>query len=127
MKIATSTIAGGGTRFSVQLQDGSRFSGQLITPDPGCIITGGQTVVMLFGLTYTGDQGVEVGTMTPCIVQSKAGFSSFRIAPVGFGAFEGDALNALQQQIDNAVINTIFGTPGGPTLVGRCARWREMP
>ncbi len=127
MHVALSTITGGGTRFNVDLQNGSVFSGELITPDPACIITSGQRVVMEFGLEYTGDQGLEVGTMAPCIIQSKAGFSSFRVAPAGFGAFESNALDALLAQIDDAVINEVFLAPGSAHVAGRCARWREMP
>jgi hypothetical protein len=123
MSIAINTTSGGATRFTVGLQNGTRFSGKVITPDPGCWIKDGARIAIIFGVVYTGDQGVETGTTTPCIVQSKANFTTFAFDPLELGYLESTAKDQIHQVIDKAVVNTLFG----PNLPGRCARWRQMP
>ena len=130
LSIAINTAAGGAQRFTVGLQNGSRFSGKLITPDPGCWIKDGAMMAIVFGLTYTGDQGLETGTTTQCIVQSKVDFTNFAFDPLDVGSIPGAesaAKNQVHQAIDKAVINTLFAPQGGTPLPGRCARWRQMP
>lgn len=130
MRVATSTIPGGGTRFIIQLQNDTVFRGEVITPDPGCWIQGGAVMSVFFGATYTGDQGTEPvgdGTTRPCIVQSKVVYSQFRFGDPIFSPWEGTLKGELHLAIDRAAINQIFVAAGAPPLPGRCARWRQMP
>lgn len=131
MRVALSTTSGGGTRFTIQLQNDTLFRGEVITPDPGCWIQGGAVMTVFFGATYTGDQGTETapdGTTRPCVVQSKMDYAQFRFGdPATFGVWEGSLKNELHMSMDRAVINQIFVTSGSASLPGRCARWRMMP
>lgn len=126
---SVSTAPGGANRFNVQFMNGSRFQGSMITPDPGCVITQGTDIDFTFGLVYTGDQGVETadGSMRPCIVQSKVVYSSFNFDLVGNFVHEGRIKNLLHETLDSQIINQLFATGGGQSMIGRCQRWREMP
>jgi hypothetical protein len=109
--------------------NGSRFQGSLVTPDPGCWISDGTDADFTFGVVYTGDQGVETadGSMSPCIVQSKAVYSSFNFDLGLMAPHEGFVKARLHELFDREVINQIYVSPGSPPLKGRCERWREMP
>lgn len=126
---SVSTAPGGATRLSLQFMNGSRFQGSLISPDPGCWIKDGTDFDFTFGLVYTGDQGVETadGSMRPCIVQSKVAYSSFNFDLVGNFIHEGKIKAMLHETFDSQVINQLFASGGGQSIVGRCQRWREMP
>lgn len=126
--IASSSTPGGGTRFTIQLANGSRFQGTLITPDPACVLQDGTDADFTFGVVYTGDQGVETdGSNSPCIVQSKMVYSSFNFDLVGLAPHEALVKDELHKIFDREVINQVFVAQGSPPLVGRCGRWRLMP
>ena len=125
--ITVGAAPGGADRFTATFQNGTRFSGKLITPDPGCWLKDGAKISIIFGVVYTGDRGDESGTAAPCITQSKTDFTSFAFDPPDLAPFESTAKDRLHQAFDDAVINQLYGGPGKPTLPGRCARWRQMP
>jgi len=124
--VAVGGAPGGANRFTIQLFNGSRFQGTLITPDPACLITDGTDADFTFGVVYTGDQGVE-SNGSPCMVQSKMVYSSFNFDLVGLAPHEGLLKTRLHEIFDREIINQVFVTQGRPPLVGRCARWRQMP
>lgn len=78
-----------------------------------------------FGLTYTGDQGVEPGTTTTCIFESKVDWLQFNIEQDLLKPFEGVVNDSIHKAIDRATIATVFGAANTPD--GRCARWRPLP
>jgi hypothetical protein len=133
MHVATSSPGSGATRFTVVLQNVSSFAGEIASLLPK---VGGSTCPVgpnlspfkvEFALTYTGDQGVEVGTSTACMFQSKVDFTSFKIDQELLQPFDGTVKDEIHKALDNAVINAIFVPAGAPSRPGRCARWHMMP
>lgn len=124
--VAVNSTAGGANRFTIQLANGSRFQGTMVTPDPPCLIRDGTDADFTFGVVYTGDQGEEPNG-SPCVVQSKMVYSSFNFDLVGLAPYESNVKERLHAIFDFEVINQVYGAQGRPPLVGRCQRWRLMP
>jgi cysteine-rich repeat protein len=120
---APTSMSGGGLRVTGQLYNGSQISGQVITPGVGCKDTDGIPLVLHFGVTYTADQGTEPSGVA-CITQSKADFSEIWFDNPFANPWIPLVRDLIQKQLDQYVINFIWGTPG-TTLAGRCSRWRE--
>ena len=127
----------GGTRFTVVLSEFSRATavgGQMFPLCPGDPLLEGASphvtdigsFAVSFGLTYTGDPGVEPGTTTNCIFQSKVVWQQFNIEQDVVRVFDNVVKGELHKALDKAAITAVFRT-ASTTADGRCARWREMP
>jgi hypothetical protein len=130
MTVASSTITGGGTRFFVQVPNGSVFTGTSYRINAICEPGIPHKTGAKLGVVYTGDQETETeanGTTRPCIVRSKAEFTQFETQDplLSFTVVE-SFKDGVHQAIDDAVINQVFVTPGSSSLPGRCARWRAL-
>jgi hypothetical protein len=114
----------GTTRITLQFEQGSRFQGSLITPDPGCWISDGTDIDFTFGAVWIGDLGEETvdGAPQACVVQSKMEFTSFNFDLVGNAIHEGFMKNKLHESIDDVVMDQLY-----KKKPGRCVRWRLMP
>jgi hypothetical protein len=131
MTVALSTITGGGTRFVVQLPNGSAFTGTSTHYNAVCEPGIPRQTSAKLGVVYTGDQETETaanGTTRPCIVRSKAEFTQFETQDPVLSYFVLSFRDRVHEAIDDAVINQVFVTqlfvaPGSSSLPGRCARW----
>jgi hypothetical protein len=129
MAVATSPSGSSGTRFVVQLSNGSTYSATVYPVNALNLEGIGVPVTITFGVTYTGDQGVETtaaGTSRPCIVQSGAAWSQFQTSDPVISLFEGTVKDQIHLVLDNAVINQVFLPAGSSPVPGRCARWRTL-
>ena len=134
MTVALSTITGGGTRFVVQLPNGSVFTGTSTRINAVCEPGIPSQISAKLGVVYTGDQETETaanGTTSPCIVRSKAEFTQFETQDPLLSYFVLSFQDRVHQAIDDAVINQVFVTqlfvtPGPSSLPGRCARWSAL-
>jgi hypothetical protein len=129
MAVATSPSGSSGTRFEVQLSNGSVYSGTFY-PVNGLNLEGiGVPITITFGVTYTGDQGTEptaAGPTRPCIVQSGAVWSQFSTSDPIINIMEATVKAQIHGVLDDTVINQIFLPAGSSPVPGRCARWRSL-
>jgi len=119
LMLATGSIAGGGLHVEAQLANGTTLSGNIVTPDPACVIKDGRSLDLVFGVTYTADQGLEAGTGTPCIVQSKVDYSQIHFIQEEFNPHIPAMRDLLHRTLDTELLKSLF-----PAATGRCARWR---
>lgn len=124
------TVSGGAQRISVIVPDGSvlRASGTPVNP----VCFDGLTVQIgiTFGVSYTGDQGVETSGATPgvpCIVRSKADFTQFATADPLLQLPDAQKLvkDKVHEAIDTAAIEAVF-RPTSAAAPARCARWQPL-
>jgi len=134
MAVALSPITGGGTRFVVQLPNGSVLTGTVMPYNAICEHGRPGRIGVKLGVVYTGDQETETaanGVTRPCIVRSKAEFTQFETEDPELSRFVWSIKDRVHQAIDDAVINQVFVTqlfvtPGSSSLPGRCARWSTL-
>ena len=126
MTVASSTITGGGTRFFVQVPNGSVFTGTSYRINAICEPGLPHQTGAKLGVMYTGDLETETeanGITRPCIVRSKAEFTQFETQDPLLSYVVLAFKDGVHQAIDDAVINQVFVTPGSSSLPGRCARF----
>lgn len=119
------TQPGGGLRIHLVIPDATIFETSATPMDARCFDGIAVTIHITFGVDYTALQGTEpVGTTTsPCIVRSKAVFTSFSTTDplVDIGFVTNIVKDLLHGALDDAVMTSVFGKGG------RCARWTPLP
>ena len=124
------TVSGGAQRITVIVPDGSVLQASGTPINPLCFDGLTVQIGITFGVTYTGDQGVETGGATPgapCIVRSRAVFTQFATADPLLSVPEAQQLvkDKIHEAIDTAAIETVFRPVSAPSPA-RCARWVQL-